>query len=92
MHAIMGDTFVPTNVQGIVALEDVAHATQLDGLITVDINRKQATHDVHMYGANPKRLNNLGIWTEVGVVTVEKDTKLGDRETTMTFMGYSDQK
>ena len=51
---MMGGALVPDELQAKVALEAIACVTQLDGLAIVRVNGKETTHDVHMFGANPK--------------------------------------
>ena len=51
---MIGGTLVPDDIQGKVAHDAVACATQLDDLLVIEVNRKQATCDVHMFGTNPK--------------------------------------
>jgi hypothetical protein len=75
-----------------VALEGNACATQLDGLVVIDVNGKEATRDMHMFGANPKWTKNLRVWGEGGVVTVGKDSKTGDKGTFMMFVRYDELK
>ena len=45
-----------------------------------------------MFGANPKWTKNLLVWGEGGVVTVGKDSKIGDKGTCMMFVGYAERK
>ena len=44
---------VPDNLQRKIALEAISCATQLDGLVMVEVSGKTDMHDVHMFGANP---------------------------------------
>ena len=66
---MMGATRVPEDIKSKVALEAIACATQLDGLVVVDVKGKMATRDVHMFGANPSWASKLKVWGEAGVVT-----------------------
>ena len=75
---MMGAAWVPEDVKSKVALEAIACATQLDGLVVVDVKGKLATHDVHMFGVNPSWSSKLRIWGEAGVVAEGKDSKTGD--------------
>ena len=52
--AMMGGTMVPNEMGGKVSLEAIVCATQLDSLVMIELNGKLATHDMHMFGANPK--------------------------------------
>ena len=70
------------------ALEAIACATQLDGLVTVTLNGKQVTRDMHVFGANPKWACNLHTCGEDSVVKVGKNAKTGDHGITMMFIGY----
>ena len=90
-RAMMGAARVPEDVKSKVALEAIACATQLDGLVVVDVKGKQATRDMHMFGANPSWSGKLRIWGEAGVVAEGKDGKTGDRGATMMFVGYADR-
>ena len=84
----MGGAQVPLGERGKVALEAIACATQLDGLVVIELQGKVATRDIHVYGANPKWACNLHTWGEAGVVKIGKNSKTGDRGTTMMFVGY----
>jgi hypothetical protein len=53
-HAMRGGTWVPNDLHGRAALEAIACATQLDGLVTIKVNGKITTQDVHMFHTNPK--------------------------------------
>ena len=55
----------------------------------VEIKDKLATHDMHMFGANPTWSKKLHVWGEVGVVAEGKDSKTDDRGATMMFVGYA---
>jgi hypothetical protein len=88
---MMGAARVPEGVKCKVALEAIACATQLDGLVVVDVKGKMATRDVHMFGANPLWSSKLKVWAEAGIVAEGKDAKTGDRGTTMMFVGYADR-
>ena len=82
---------VPDDLKPKVALEAISCATQLDGLVVVDVKGKIATHDKHMFGANPSWSSKLKVWGEAGVVAEGKDSKTGDRGATMMFVGYADR-
>jgi hypothetical protein len=90
-RAMMGAAMVPEDVKSKVALEAIACATQLDGLVVVDVKGKMATRDAHMFGANPSWSGKLRVWGEAGVVTEGKNGKTGDRGVTMMFVGYADR-
>ena len=70
-----------------VALKAILCATQLDGLVAVEIKFKLATRDVHMFGANPTWSKKLYVWGKAVVVAEGKDSKTGDRGATMMFCG-----
>ena len=80
---MMGAARVPEDTKSKVALEAISCATQLDGLVVVEIKVEVAARDVHMFGANPTWSNKLRVWGEAGVVAEGKDSKTGDR-------GYDD--
>ena len=84
----MGAARVPEDIKSKVALEAISCATQLDGLVVVEIKGKMVTRDVHMFDANPTWSNKLHVWGKAGVVAEGKDSKTGDRGATMMFVGY----
>ena len=90
-RAMMGAARIPEDIKCKVALEAIACATQLDGLVVVDMKGKSATRDVHVFGVNPSWSNKLKVWAKAGVVAEGKDAKTGDRGATMMFVGYSDR-
>ena len=51
---MMGGALIPDGLQAKVALEAISCATQFDGLAIVTVSRKEATCDMHIFGANPK--------------------------------------
>lgn len=51
---MMGSALVPDNMCVKVALEAIECATQLDGLVLIDVNGELAIRDMHMFGENPK--------------------------------------
>ena len=53
-RVMMGGTLIPDDLCKKVALEAIAFANQLDGLVVIDMNGKIATCNVHMFGENPK--------------------------------------
>ena len=59
---MMGTARVSEDVKSKIALEAIACATQLDGLVVVDIKGKLATRDAHMFGANPSWSGKLRVW------------------------------
>jgi len=75
-----------------VALETISCATQLDGLVVVELKGKLATCDMHLFGANPTWSKKLHVWGEAGVVAEGKDSKAGGRGATMMFVGYAECK
>ena len=83
---------VPDDLKAKVALEAISHATQLDGLVMVEIQGELATHDMHMFGANPMWSEKLCVWGKAGVVAEGKDSKTGNRGATMMFVGYAECK
>jgi len=56
-------------------------------LVIIDVNGKQATRDVHMFGVNPKWYKNLHFWEESGAVTLGKDSKTVGGGPAMMFVG-----
>ena len=84
---MMGGALVLGDMCGKVTLEMIQCTTQLDGLVVIEINGKLAMHDMHMFGVNPKWTRILHIWGEAGVMTVNKDSKTGDKGATMMCVG-----
>ena len=66
---MMGRALVPDDMCRKVVLEAIACATQLDGLVMIEINSKYSMHNTHMFGVNPKWTRNLRIWEEARVST-----------------------
>ena len=56
---MMGAARVPEDTKSKVAPEAISCVTQLDGLVVVEIKGKDATRDVHMFGASPTWSNKL---------------------------------
>ena len=73
----MGGAIVPEDIKSKVSLEAISYATQLDGLVVVEIKGKLATRDMHLFGANPIWSKKLRVWGEAGVVAGGKDSKTG---------------
>ena len=61
---MMGVAIVPDDLKSKVALKAISCATQLDGLVVVEIKGKLATRDLHMFGANPMWSKKLRVWGE----------------------------
>ena len=55
------------------------------------VNGTEATYDINMIGANPKLPANLKVWGEGAVVTVGKDSNMGNKGAKMMFVGYAEQ-
>jgi hypothetical protein len=55
----------------------------------VEVSGKTATHDVHMFGANPSWAQKLSVWGEAGVVAKGKNSKTGNKGATMMIVGYA---
>ena len=51
-RAMMGGAQIPLKERGKMALEAIGCATQLDGLVTVTLNGKLATCNMHVFRAN----------------------------------------
>ena len=60
-HAMMGGAMLWDKMCGKVALKAIACATQLDGLVLIELNDKLTMHDMHMFGVNPKWTRNLRV-------------------------------
>ena len=86
VRAMMGGAMVPDNLWSKVPLEAISCTAQLDGLIVVEVGGKTATHDTHMFGANPSWDWKLHVWGEAGIVAEGKNSKTGDKGTTMIFL------
>ena len=88
---MMGAARVPEDTKSKVALEAISCATQLDGLVAVEIKGKLATRDMHLFGANTTWSKKLRVWGEAGVVAEGKDSKTSDTGATMMFVGYAER-
>jgi hypothetical protein len=44
-----------------------------------------------MFGVNPMWSRSLHVWGKAGVVTEGNDSKTGDKEAMVMFMGYTEQ-
>lgn len=86
----MEGALVPDDLHATMALETGACATQRKGLDVVEVNRKQATQDMHMFGATLTWPKSIHVWGTAGVVTVGKDSKTYNRGTTLMFVGYEE--
>ena len=75
---MMGAAHIPHDIRGRVVIGAIKLATQLDGLILVNVGGKMATRDEHVYGSNLNWATNLCIFGEAGVVKEGKDGKAGD--------------
>jgi hypothetical protein len=75
---------IPMSVRYKVWVKAFQHATDLDGLIIVDVNGKTASRYEHWTG-------QLRTWRESGTVKIKTDTtpKIADRGIQCVFVGYS---
>ena len=60
-HVMMGGALVPDDMHVKVVLEAIACATQLDGLVVIEVGGRTAMHNMHMFGVNPKWTKNLRV-------------------------------
>ena len=56
----------------------------------VEIKGKMATCNIHMFDVNSMWSKKLRVWGEAGVIAEGKDSKIGDRGSTMMFVGYAE--
>ena len=87
---MMGGAMVPEDLKSKVALQAISCATQLDGLVVVEIKGKLATRGMHLFGANPTWSKKLHVWVEARVIAEGKDSKTGNKGTAMMFVGYAE--
>ena len=87
-RAMMGAMHASDENRGQVAIKAIKCAKQLDGLQIVTVKGKTCTHDVHVFGSNPKWASNLRTWGEAGVIKEGKDMKANDHGIEMMFIGY----
>jgi hypothetical protein len=82
---------IPLKVRYKVWVKAFQHATDLDGLIVIQIDKKVATRCEHWSGKLPKWKNHLRTWGEAGTVKIKTDTtpKIADRGIQCVFVGYS---
>jgi hypothetical protein len=68
-------------------------ATDLDGLIIIELNGKRATRYEHFYGVNPPWAKFLKNWGEAGTVKMKTATtpKLADCGVQCMMVGYAEQ-
>jgi hypothetical protein len=66
-------------------------ATDLDGLVVMEVKGKKATRFFHTYGKNPEWADHLRTFREAGTVKIKTDTtpKLYDRGVQCMFIGYA---
>jgi hypothetical protein len=87
-YAMIGGALVPDYKNSKVELEALVCTTKLDGPVVIEVNRKLATCDMHMFGMNPQWTRNVCISGEANVVTVGKHLKTGDKGTAMMIIEY----
>jgi hypothetical protein len=90
-RTLMSAANIPMNVRYKVWVKAFQHATDLDGLIIVDVNGKTASRYEHWTGQLPKWIGQLRTWGESGTVKIKTDTtpKIADRGIQCVFVGYS---
>ena len=75
VHAMMGGAKIPVEIHHKAVLDAITCATQLDGLVVVEVGGKSTTHDVLMFGPNPRWTRNLKICGEARVIAEGKNLR-----------------
>jgi hypothetical protein len=72
--------------------EVLCTATDLDGLMVIEVNGKKATRFFHMFGKTPEWASHLRKFGEAGTVKIKTDTKpkLHDRGVQCMFVRYAE--
>eukprot|EP00977_Amphora_coffeiformis_P005907 scaffold1252_cov154-Amphora_coffeaeformis.AAC.1 len=90
-RAMMSYANIPNDWKPIVAPKAFETASDLDGLVPVEVNGKVQPRDIHYNKRLPMFAYHLRTWGEAGVVKVKTSTspKLSDRGVTCMFVGYA---
>jgi hypothetical protein len=80
-RALMVKANIPEKYRYHLFREALCTATDLDGLVIIEVNGKQETRPFHMFGKNPEWASHLRTFGEAGTVKIKTDTtpKLHDR-------------
>jgi hypothetical protein len=91
-RALMVKANIPEKYRYHLSREAFCTATDLDGLVVIEVNGNKETRFFHMYGKNPERVSHLRTFGESGTVKIKTDTtpKLHDREVQCMFVGYAE--
>lgn len=91
VRAMMVNANIPEDQQYLVYRKAISHASLLDGLMVITINGVTATRFVHLFGSNPRFINNMRVWGEAGVIEVTgaQKSKLQSQGAEGMFVGYS---
>ena len=90
-RAMMTWANIPKALKYVLFKEVFKTATQLDGLVPIEISGKMATRYEHYGGKNPRFSEHLRTWGEAGVVHLKNvgTPKLADRGLTCMMVGYA---
>jgi Reverse transcriptase (RNA-dependent DNA polymerase) len=91
---MLEDANVPNSFRKLLMPEAVKTATQLDGLIPIELDGVFQTKYKHQFGKNPTFANSLRAFGEAGTVTIKSRTfqpKDKGRGVTCMMVGYSQE-
>lgn len=89
-RVLMSAANVPNKVRYKALVKAYQHATDLGGLLVVEIGGKTATRFEHWGNQLPKWIKHLRIWRESGTVKIKTDTtpKIADRGMVILNNGF----
>jgi hypothetical protein len=90
-RALMVKANIPEKYRYHLFREAFCTATDLDGLVVIEVNGKRETICHHMFGKTPEWAKHLRTFGEAGTVKIKTDTtpKLHDRGVQCMFVGYA---
>jgi hypothetical protein len=91
-RALMVKANIPEKYRYHLFREAFCTATDLDGLVVMEVNGKRETRFFHMFGKTPEWESHLRTFGEAGTVKIKTDTtpKLHDRGVQCMFVGYAE--
>ena len=83
---------IPQALRYVLFKEAFKHATNMDNLVIININGKEATRFEHFGDKLPTFVKAMKTWGKAGVVTLKNKAtpKVGDRGKVCIFVGYAD--
>ena len=90
-RALMTGAKIPLKIRYKVLDKAFQHATDMDGLVTTELQGKVSTRYEHWCGQLLKWVKHLRTWGESGTVKIKTNTtpKIADRGIQCIFVGYS---